>query len=161
LLARCLRKDPKERLRDIGDGRIELREASRLDRPAEPMPAVVSRAAPLWSYGLLGVVAALALLAGVLAGRRTVDTRPPVFRPLTLNNGAVYSARFTPDGGTVIYGAAFDGHPLALFAARTDGLESRPIDVPGSDVAGISRNGAMALLIGRRYAGSWLRTGTL
>src|SRR5262249_42409921 len=83
------------------------------------------------------------------------------FRPLTVGNGLVQSARFTADGGTVIYGSAFEGQPLALFSMRTDGIESRPIDLPSADIAGISRDSKMALLLRRHYAGSWLRTGTL
>jgi hypothetical protein len=161
LLARCLRKDPKERLRDIGDARLELREATRADRSFEAAPAAASKTPLRWTYGALGLVTIVAALAGLLAGRRAIDTRPPVFRPLTTGNGVVYSARFTPDGATVIFGAAFEGHPLALYSMRADGVESRPLDVPGADVAGISRDSRLALLIGRRHEGSWLRTGTL
>ena len=158
LLARCLQKEPKERLRDIGDGRIELREA---DRPAGAPRVVASKTPPRWIYGLVALLAIGAALAGAFWGRRTVETRPPIFRPLTRGNGVVQSARLTPDGGTVIFGAAFDGHPLGLFSMRTDGLESRPIDVPSADIAGISQDNTLALILGRHYAGSWLRTGTL
>ncbi|HEX4826229.1 MAG TPA: protein kinase [Candidatus Polarisedimenticolaceae bacterium] len=156
LIARCLVKEPKERLRDIGDGRIALEEA-----PARAESVAVSRSVPMWMYGVVVAVAALAVIGGLVFGRKAAVTRPPVFRPLTVGNGIVQSARFTSDGGTVIYGSAFDGRPLSLFSMRADGLESRPIDLPSADIAGISRDSKMALLLGRHYAGSWLRTGTL
>jgi Tol biopolymer transport system component len=73
----------------------------------------------------------------------------------------VHSARFAPDAKTVIYGAAFEGRPLALFSTRTDGFESRPFDLPSTDIAGMSRDGQMALLLGRHNDASWLRVGTL
>jgi Tol biopolymer transport system component len=161
LLARCLHKDPRERLRDIGDGRIALREATRQDRPAEAGTTAARPASLAWVYGAIGLVAVAAAIGGLIAGKRSIDTRPPIFRPMTSANGVVHSARFTPDGGTVIYGAAFEGRPLALFSMRTDGVDSRPIDLPGADVVGISRDSQMALLIGRHYTGSWLRVGTL
>jgi serine/threonine protein kinase len=159
LLARCLEKDPKERLRDIGDARIELREATRPSAVAAAVPA--SSRPSLWMYGVGALLAVVATIAGAAWGRKGVDTRPPIFRPLTVSNGLVHSARFTPDGASVIYGAAFEGHPLALYSMHADGLESRPIDVPGADVVGISRDSQMALILGRKYAGSWLRVGTL
>ncbi len=156
LLGRCLQKDPKDRLRDIGDGGLELREALR------PGPVVRSAGPRGWVWGLVALLpVAAALLAGLSLGRRSVDVRPPVFRPLITNNGPVYSARLTPDGETVIYGGAFEGRPLALFSMRADGLEGRPIDVPSADIAGISRNSQMALILGRRHTGGWPRIGTL
>jgi Tol biopolymer transport system component len=48
-----------------------------------------------------------------------------------------------------------------LFSTRTDGFESRPIDVPSADIAGISKDGQLALLLGRHHERSWLRVGTL
>jgi Tol biopolymer transport system component len=58
LLRRCLRKDPKERLRDIGDVRLELSEAT----AAVPMAATAPAAPPRsWWLPLLGAVLATAL----------------------------------------------------------------------------------------------------
>jgi Tol biopolymer transport system component len=158
LMERCLRKDPRDRLRDIGDARIELTESAR----SGPAPALRVSAPRFRFLPLLAAIAVVAALAGgTWFGRRSAHTEPPSFRPLTFGRGAVHSARLAPDGQTVVYGAAYEGRPLALFSTRIDGFESRPIDVPSADIAGMSRDGQMALLLGRHYQGSWLRVGTL
>ena len=71
LLARCLRKDPHERLRDLGDARLELGEvlaASGEAAPSRPAPSRLALAA-----------VALALAAAVIAawalGRQSVSGR--------------------------------------------------------------------------------------
>ncbi len=155
LIERCLRKDPKERLRDIGDARIELGASTERGRP--PAPASRNR----WLPFVAAIAVVAALLGGTWFGRRSAHTEPPAFRPLTFGRGVVHSARLAPDGQTVVYGAAYEGRPLALFSTRIDGFESRPIDVPSADIAGMSKDGQMALLLGRHYQGSWLRVGTL
>ena len=63
LLARCLRKDPKERLRDIGDARIEIAEVL-AGGPAVALPAPVARRGSRWPV-LVGALALGATLAGV------------------------------------------------------------------------------------------------
>jgi len=160
LLARCLRKDPRERLRDIGDARLELQEPA-LAEPAV-LPPVQARRTPAW-VPVLALAAVLAALAGgVLYGRRSAVAAVPLYRQLTFGRGYVYSARFAPDGQTVVYGGAFEERPVQLYTTRTDGHDSRPMDLPSADVAGIAKDGRMALLLGRHYAGTWAsRVGTL
>ncbi len=162
LMERCLRKDAKDRLRDIGDARIELAGA-RGAVSGSPAAGLEKVARPRRALALLLSAAAVvaALAGGTIVGRRTARTEPPAFRPLTFERGFVHSARFGPDGQTVIYGAAFEGQPVTLMSTRTDGFESRRLDLPSADIAGISRNGQMALLLGRHHIGSWLRIGTL
>src|SRR5262249_26009709 len=41
---------------------------------------------------------------------------PPEFQRLTVRRGTVYAARFTPGGRGVVYAAAWDGEPIAVFA---------------------------------------------
>jgi dipeptidyl aminopeptidase/acylaminoacyl peptidase len=153
LMERCLRKDAKERLRDIGDARFELARGQ--------VPVPVPKSSPRWIPLAAGFAVVAALAGGAIVGRRSAHTTSPVYRPLTFGRGFVHSARFAPDRQTVIYGAAFEGRPLTLYSTRTDGFESRAIDLPSADIAGISNDGQMALLLGRHHQGSWLRVGTL
>jgi Tol biopolymer transport system component/predicted Ser/Thr protein kinase len=114
---------------------------------------------------LLPSVAAAALLMGVLAGvflfRRPVEAALPLYRPLAFRRGIVRSARFTPDGKTVIYSAAWEGKPMQLFSTRPESPQSRELDPPGADVLAISSTGEMALSLRARPLEGFLYSGTL
>jgi len=170
LLRRCLTRDTRNRLHDIADARLELGDPEVSGQAsAAPAPAASVEVRPPPSTGRsragrAALVAALVVAAAAgsafLAARRA-RTEPPVFRNLTWSHGDVFSARLTPDGENVVYSAAFDGRPLALYSARLDAIESRPLDLPAGDVAGISKNAEMALIAAPRNVGSWKRVGTL
>jgi serine/threonine-protein kinase len=76
LLQRCLQKDPRERLRDIGDARLDLDEASAsLDETA----AAPSRRTWGWRgrVAALGMVVVIALIGADLAFRLGAPAPPP------------------------------------------------------------------------------------
>lgn len=81
VLRRCLQKDPRERLRDIGDARIEMKEEAGL--PAAPVPALTPRQI---RPGVFAAACVAVLLLGVLIGpaaRRLVKpAAPPGSGPL-------------------------------------------------------------------------------
>jgi Tol biopolymer transport system component len=112
-----------------------------------------------------GLASAVALIVGALAGmflfKRTVQTILPTYHPLAFRRGIVRSARFTPDGKTVIYSAAWEGKPLALFSTRPESPQSREMDPPGADVLAISSTGEMALALKSRPSEGFLYSGTL
>src|ERR1700678_4176823 len=83
-----------------------------------PLPPVINGVRPsivvslfnrsLW--GLLAIVVSGILVGlGVFLGHVTTKWQPPDFQGLTVSRGTVYSARFAPDGHSVIYAAAWDG----------------------------------------------------
>src|SRR5271169_7143730 len=67
LLQRCLQKDPKERLRDIGDARISLDEVL-VGAPDASLAGAAGISAPLWRRVLPWVVAALAIAVAAVLG---------------------------------------------------------------------------------------------
>ena len=91
LLQRCFEKDPKRRLRDIGDARLELESPTELSGSAITGAATAIGApdtraavprrwhAPVWTLPLVAVATALALLA-LLWLRPRAETRPAVRR---------------------------------------------------------------------------------
>jgi Tol biopolymer transport system component len=96
-----------------------------------------------------------------LALRLRAPSRPQ-FRRITYHRGYVESARFSPDGQTVIFGSTRRDEPLRIYSTRLDSVESRVLDLPPqSTVLGISRTGEMALLLKCAHRGSWIRSGTL
>ena len=128
VLQRCLQKDPKQRLRDIGDVRLALEGAFESTDAALRLPAP-PRAVALWRRP--ASVGAAALLAGAaVAGVAVwVVTRPlptPVTR-LTITHpgpelvGGTNDVAMLPDGRTVIY-LAYEGGRGHLYARTLDVL---------------------------------------
>ncbi len=148
LLHRCLQKDPKERLHDIADARIEIGEA--LAQPVE----IVS-GSRRFAFGWLAAGAAVLLLAGLLIGlvvvRRITHATPsfPVVRSvIKLESGHWLDGwRYSPpygfdqptrtamaisrDGRFIVYSAITENPgPQAkpqLYLRKTDRLEAKPI----------------------------------
>jgi Tol biopolymer transport system component len=99
--------------------------------------------------------------AGFMVGRRS-GTRPvPRFQQLTFRRGSVVSARFAPDGSTVVYGAAWSGNPIRAFSTRPSSPESTPLNLPDADILAVSRSGEVAVSLDRRYVISWAARGRL
>ena len=111
---------------------------------------------------MLVAVAALALaVAGVFAGFKLHAPLEPTFRQLIFGRGFIETARFTPDGQNVVYGASWNGKPFELFTTGLDGLESRSLGLPSANILGIGANGEMAVSLGMHHTLSWMTTGTL
>jgi serine/threonine protein kinase/Tol biopolymer transport system component len=138
LLRRCLRKDPKRRLRDIGDARIEIEET--LATPDADV-AVVSKARR--SRGRLAlVITAAAVVAGAAVGlalylRPTAvqDTRgyqSSILLPAGMNVASLPFQRFalSPDGRLLVFGARTRNEPPQLWVQPLDGLPPR--ELPGA-----------------------------
>ena len=132
LMERCLQRDPKRRLRDIGDARFEL------DKPADATRAPVSPAARrAWLVPAIAA-GALTLAIGAILGwslTRDSPTSPePVRRfglsGISLVNDAWQGIAVSPDGRHVAYRAfGVDGIDQ-LFVRALDVVQPRP--VPGS-----------------------------
>jgi eukaryotic-like serine/threonine-protein kinase len=161
VLRRALEKDPGQRFQSASDLAYALDALSAVTgAPIQFEP----RAARHWPRRLAAAALALALVAAGLAAGSLLRSRPqPTFQRLTFRYGGVASARFTPDGRTVVYSAAWEGAPrLSLFTARTDTRGAGELPVPGGDVAAISRTGELALFPGRPYPAlhdRWLSPG--
>jgi len=167
IVRHCLEKKTEERFRSAHDLAFDLEALADVStagsRGALPPVAKSGRpAAPLLLILLLVAAAA----AGAVLARwlwRVPTPTPPVFRQLTFRRGTVLSARFAPNGNTIVYGAAWNGAPFQLFTTRTDRPESSPLALPyPADLLAVSRSGEIALSLGRRFRGSpYVSVGTL
>ena len=166
LVERLLAKEPAERFestrdlaRDLASCRFHLSEAtssSQVARGGGRTP--LHRAARL---ALAGVIALAMLGAGLVVGRRTAATDPAVFHRLTWRRGSVESARFTPDGQTVVYSAAWDGQPPAIYMKRLESDDAARLDLPSANLLAISPSGELAIQLHRRRAHFGVSRGTL
>ena len=142
LLARCLKKDPKARMRDIGEARLQLE--ALLSGTPEEMPArLVAQPAsvprPLWRRAVPVVATAVAavVVASAIVGTAAWMLRPPApASPVTRFAPALGEGqRFTgvnsqtlavsPDGTRLVYVANNQ-----LYLRSMSDLEARPI--PGT-----------------------------
>jgi serine/threonine-protein kinase len=105
LLSECLQKDPKQRLRDIGDARrLLLRDAQEVT--AIPPLQVWRRPVVLWSLLAAVVLIAAALGAGLWRATRPTD-RPLVWLSVDLGPdaraGRDFTAAISPDGTRLVF----------------------------------------------------------
>jgi hypothetical protein len=95
------------------------------------------------------VLAAAVLVVGALAffaGKRAVEKPLPYYHLLTYRRGLVTQARFAPDGLTILYSAAWEGHPVEVFTTRQGTPDSQAIGLAGTEILGVSSSGEMAVL---------------
>jgi len=94
-------------------------------------------------------------------GTSARDRIQPSFHRLTFRDGTVWSARFAPDGQTVVYGAAWNGGPIQIYSTRPELPESVPLSLPPASVLAISQSGEMAISLAARPTGAFTTSGTL
>jgi eukaryotic-like serine/threonine-protein kinase len=149
----CLEKNPGERFQSARDFAFDLEALSGSSAPsAEALSPTIS----LRRRWVLPAAAALVLIAiGGGGGRVLLSRRAssplPTFQQLTFKRGIVYSARFAPDGRTVIYGASWEGEVPQLYSTQAGSPESRALDVKGSIPFAVSPSTEMAISLGCHY----------
>lgn len=160
ILRHCLEKKPAERFDTANDLAFALETA--MGGPSASVVADLREHRPRWKVPAIAAAAVLAALgAGLFFGPRLFAPAVPGFQQITYHRGLVQSARFAPDGQTVVYGSTRGDEPLRLYSTRLDSIESRSLELPTADIVGMSRKGEMAILVGRRHAGTWISVGTL
>ncbi|MGH9499802.1 MAG: protein kinase domain-containing protein [Terriglobales bacterium] len=159
----CLEKDAANRFQSARDVAFALEAFS----GSSSTLAAIPQDTPLAQRRSISVLAALGaglLVAAVafLAARMTVPASPqPVFHQLTFPRGYIQTARFAPDGETIIYSAAWTGKPIELFSTRPQGGESRALGLSDSDLLGVSSTGELAVRLAPRFTGAYSISGTL
>ncbi|MGA2851756.1 MAG: winged helix-turn-helix domain-containing protein [Terracidiphilus sp.] len=107
------------------------------------------------------VVSGFLVSLGVFLGHRTATWQPPEFQRLTFSRGTVYSARFAPDGHSVIYAASWDGGPTEIFSTDPKIPGARSLGLPATQLLAVSSSGEMAVLQSVNYHSLFAVRGTL
>jgi len=151
----CLEKEPQRRFQSASDVAFSLQSIS---SPGSSPSGEVRAADPhhffRWRPVALGALAAIAVgFGGYLVGRRMMQA-PPRYQQLTYQQGIVTSARFSPDGETVLCAARFNKN-LEIYSVRLDSPGLRALEIKADRVLSVSTKGELAVLEESRYlAGS-------
>jgi Tol biopolymer transport system component len=160
IVRRCLEKSPQHRFQSASDIAFALEALS------GSMIAPV--AAPLqprrwWPIAALGTAAVVVAVAGLLATRPSavLRTGPVSFDVKTFDRLPITSARFMPDGETIVYSAAPRGYTPDLYVINPNAEAPQPLGVPGAQLLSISSKGELAIIMGARHLEQRLYAGTL
>jgi eukaryotic-like serine/threonine-protein kinase len=165
IVERCLSKTPDERYdstrdlaRDLARVRDALSDTTSVTAGIAPRANVNRR----WILPV-AVLATGAIVAAIvfLALRHTATPAVPSMTRLTFRRGFITSARFTPDGASVLYGAGWEGQPIQIFSTRASSAESLALPLPAADVLSISREGQLLVSLGRQYTEWFVSNGNL
>jgi serine/threonine protein kinase len=163
IVERCLSKDPDRRYastrdlaRDLAMVRDHLSEtSSTVELAVPPSPRALMRRVAL------AAAFAVSIAAAAIVTRRLSEKPTPAFRRLTFRRGYVGSARFAPDGRSILYSAAWDGAPLKAYVKQPESPESVALELPSANVLGVSLTGELALALDCKLTHFGVCSGTL
>jgi Tol biopolymer transport system component len=156
----------RDLLRELKELRDHLSEVSSGSVAAARLRPRRRRAlATVTGLAVIALAFAVAFVAGRQAGMReaaaTLEPAPAAsFRKITFRRGTIWSARFAPDGQTIVYSAAWDGARVEPFLTRSDRPEARPLGFRGTEILSVSSSGEMALSLDP-HVGGFANKGTL
>jgi Tol biopolymer transport system component len=155
----CLEKNADDRFQTCKDLAFDLESATALGTVSSFRRTLPIRRIrmPAWAIA----VAASAIAAAAVWWALAKPSIQPAFQRLTFRRGIVQSARFGPDGRTVVYAAAWNGQPVELYSVQPGSPESRPLELKSTGLLGVSKSGELALLVACRFQGAFLTVGTL
>ncbi len=156
----CLEKSPEERFQSARDLAFDLQSLSGISdqtttsRAIPPVRkrtylqlafAAVVLALLFWLTFFLGRKSGVVVAQKAAGHSESASATQPSFHRLTFRRGFIRSARFTQDGQTVLYSAAWDTNPPEVFATTQQGPESRSLGLSNFDILSISSSGQLAL----------------
>ncbi|HKV81991.1 MAG TPA: protein kinase [Candidatus Sulfotelmatobacter sp.] len=181
IITKALEKDHDMRCQTAAELRADLKrlkrtiDSSRSAVATEPEPAggssgttvvaappQAAKKSPRALAFILALIVAAAL--GLYAGKlffTPPPLQPPLYRQLTFRRGSIRSARFAPDGQTILYSAAWQGNPTDVFTARPEAPESRSMGLSHTQLMSVSATAEMAVLLNSKAVGAWVSMGTL
>ena len=157
LVGKCLAKDAGERYQSATELLVDLAKQQKqiesgksavLKTPAgQETPQAAAKPRRAMAVPLIAAVLLILLAVAFVAGTRFAGEAPviPTYKRLTFRRGTVTSARFAPDGNTIVYSAAWEGGRRELFTKRPGSPESRSLNIQDADILAISKTGEMVL----------------
>jgi serine/threonine protein kinase len=167
IVERCLAKEPEERFastrdlaRDLRSLRDHLSETSASETVTTTKAATTKKGLPRWLVPALAILVGAALGAGGLKLFDQGSSSDPRTTRLTFRRGSILSARFSPDGRSIVFAAAWDGKPPELYTTRPESPESRALGISHASLLSVSSTD-LAVSLGWRPVIGWESLGTL
>jgi serine/threonine protein kinase len=160
IIAHSLEKNPQQRFQSAQDFSFNLDQLSQLSGSSPSSALATAQQKRTWPL----LIAAGLLIIAVGAfwlGRYTRSSDHPNFHQLTFQRGRVLQARFSPDGETILYSAAWNGQPTDVYSTRADRPGARSLDLKGAQVLAVSSAGDLAVLTQVHPSRVFADTGTL
>jgi serine/threonine protein kinase len=159
IVRHCLEKSPAERFQSARDIAFALQSLSGSSLSAPSVAASVGGRRRWLRPVLAALAVGAAVAAGVAIGRR-MGARPDAsvsFATITFEPQFIVSARFAPDGQTIVYSAALEGNTPELFVSRPGTLMPQALGVRPAALLSVS-----SVDDARAYAYTyWKRVATL
>ena len=161
IVRHCLEKEPGLRFQSARDLTFDLESLSSASSASKT--AVASRASRTWFRNplLLAIPFLLVAVGAYWAGQARKNPSAPVFTRLTFRGGHLSSARFSPDGHTIVYSASFGDEPLQVYTTRPDAPQSRELGLKNSSVLAISKQDELAVTLNHEQISANAGGGTL
>ncbi|HQR38891.1 MAG TPA: protein kinase, partial [Blastocatellia bacterium] len=150
IVRHCLEKHPETRFQSASDLAFDLEAQSLYSGPMMSSSGIRPlRFKKRWLIAAVALVVIAALATSAWFYRDAIlpaATPTPMYSQLTYRKGAVHTARFAPDGETIIYSAAWEGRQSDVYLVRPGNPESRSLNLPDTYVLAVSKTGEMAVL---------------
>ncbi len=149
LVHHCLEKDVENRFQSAKDLTFAIQTLSGSSSYRAVRIGAGRKVTLMWAVLALLVVATTALVIEQL-----LPAPPPAtYTRLTFEPGTVDAARFTADGRSIVYSAAWNNKPTQLFTTVGDSLLSQPLNLPEATLLSISPSGELALALRGVHSG--------
>ena len=136
IVARCLEKLPEHRFQTASDLGFALELLTELEPSEVNAPPPGAAASPPIQF--------------------------PRFERVTYREGNIRTARFAPDGQSVIYGAALEASPIRIYWSYPGSPEARSIGDTGADLLSVSATTSeLAVSLRTVFLGGFVSAGTL
>jgi serine/threonine protein kinase/Tol biopolymer transport system component len=161
IVRRCVEKQPEQRFQSTKDLAFALENISAQTGTTSPVKSTAARNRRRFVFPAAAIAGIILLAAAGISWSRLNRAAPPVFNHLTFARGYVRTARFAPDGQTVVFGGMWNGNPMQVWFQRADSNDFSALPLPRADLLSVSSTGELAIALNRRFPQMNVPVGTL